>query len=302
MTFDTLLVPTDGSDPAEAAARRGFDLADALEANVHVLSVADSSVATGTGYSGDSTRVRERLRETARARATALEERASARGLEATATIREGIPAKEIVDAAADHDVDAIVMGTAGRSGVSRAIVGSVTDKVVRTASVPVFTVAPDATDDGAVATTDSILLPTDGSAPAEAAARRGLDLATALEATVHLISIVDSSPDGTLGFLSDDGSPDDLLERASDHLAALADDARDRGLEFVTVTTVGDPAEEIVSYADAEGIDAIAMGVTGRGGFERFLMGSVADEVLRTATVPVLTTRPTGSVGETDD
>ena len=54
MTFDTLLIPTDGSDPAEAAARRGFDLAAQCSANVHILSVADSSIAAGAGYSGNS--------------------------------------------------------------------------------------------------------------------------------------------------------------------------------------------------------------------------------------------------------
>lgn len=141
MTFETLLIPTDGSDPAEAAARCGFDLVTQLEASVHVLSVADSSVATGTGYSGDSASIRARLREQADARATSLREHAEARGLDTTAVVREGIPAKEIVDYADEQGLDAIVMGTHGRGGFRRAVVGSVTDEVVRTAPVPVLTV-----------------------------------------------------------------------------------------------------------------------------------------------------------------
>ena len=147
MPFDTLLIPTDGSDPAEAAARRGFDLAAQLDADVHLLSVADSSVATGTGYSGDSASIRTRLRDRADARATSLREHAEARGLDATAAVSEGIPAAEIVDYADEQGIDAIAMGTSGRGGVARAVVGSVADEVIRTASVPVLTVRADASN-----------------------------------------------------------------------------------------------------------------------------------------------------------
>lgn len=147
MTFDTLLIPTDGSEPATTAARRGFELAEQLDASVHVLSVADSSLATGAGYSGDSASIRSRLRETAADRSDALREAAESRGIDATAAVREGIPAAEIVAYADENEIDAIVVGTAGRGGVSRAIVGSVADKVVRTAPVPVLTVRPDALD-----------------------------------------------------------------------------------------------------------------------------------------------------------
>ncbi len=119
MTFDTLLTPTDGSDPAEATVRRGFDLAAQLEASVHVLSVADSSLATGAGYSGDSTSIRARLRERADTRAASLRADAEERGLDATAVVREGIPAKEIVDYADEQGLDAITLGTSGR-GASR--------------------------------------------------------------------------------------------------------------------------------------------------------------------------------------
>ncbi|SDR15211.1 universal stress protein [Natronobacterium texcoconense] len=296
MTFDTLLIPTDGSDPAENAARRGFDLADRLGASVHVLSVADSSVATGVGYSGDSASIRERLRETAQTRATALRDEAVERGLEATAAVREGIPANEITEYADDHGIDAIVIGTAGRSGVARAIVGSVADKVVRTAPVPVVTTTPDAANDETTdSVIDSILVPTDGSEKADAGSRPGLELAAQLEATAHVLSAIDAElEDAIETVVGDDVDLSNELEaRANDHLEDLAADARDRDLEVVATITEGTPAETIVEYAESEGIDLIAMGTAGRGGFERALVGSVTDEVVRTATVPVLTNRP---------
>ncbi|MFP8953769.1 universal stress protein [Natrialbaceae archaeon A-arb3/5] len=296
MTFDTLLIPTDGSDPAEAAARRGFDLAEQFGADVHVLSVADSSIATGTGYSGDSASIRSRLRRKADARSRSLTERASDRGLDATAAVREGIPAKEIVSYANDQGVDAIVIGTTGRSGLTRAIVGSVADKVVRTATVPVVTITPDAAKEPPTEpTVESILCPTDGSELTATATHHSLTAADQLEATVHFLSVVDSDLEERLGTLIDDDTnlSSDLHEQAETYLESLATRGRDSDLEVVTATRDGDPAEEIIEYVNAEGINLIAMGTAGRGGFERALVGSVTDRIIRTASVPVLTVRP---------
>ncbi|MHC3439074.1 universal stress protein [Natrialbaceae archaeon A-gly3] len=294
MTLDTLLVPTDGSDPAEAAAQRGFDLAAQLEASVHVLSVADSSIATGAGYSGDSASIRTRLREQAHTRVTSLQEHAEERGLDATAVVREGIPAKEIVDYADEQGLDAIALGTSGRGGVVRAIMGSVADTVVRTATVPVLTINQAAID-GGEGSVDSILLPTDGSEPAEAAAARGIDLAEQVDATVHCFSVADEAVASGLDSLvpdDDSVSVDRLTAQADDHVDRVVTTATDRGIECVSATATGDPAAEIVEYAADNALDLIVIGTSGRGGFKRAIVGSVTDEVVRTASVPVLTVR----------
>lgn len=145
MTFETRLISTDGSDPAEAAAGRGFDLAARLEATVHVLSVVDRSIVTSATYVGESPTICERLREEAREHVASLEREARKQGLDVVSAVREGISAGETVDYADNVDADAIVMGTHGRGRFQRLIVGSVADKVVRTASVPVMSVQPTA-------------------------------------------------------------------------------------------------------------------------------------------------------------
>ncbi|MGM0718365.1 MAG: universal stress protein [Halobacteriota archaeon] len=291
MTFETLLIPTDGSDSAEAAARRGFDLAAQCDANVHVLSVADSSIAAGVGYSGDSPSIRKRLRELSSSRAASLRDSAVERGIDAIAAVREGIPAKEIVTYADEHDIDAIVIGTSGRGNVGRAVVGSVADKAVRTASVPVVTINSTATTVGPV---DSILVPTDGSEAAAEAARVGLEFAEELAATVHFLSVINIDHPTWLSTLidRDNASDESLDENRRDALDALAADARKRGLDVETAVTEGTPADGIIDYVESEAIDLIAMGTTGRGGFDRLLLGSITDEVVRTASVPVLTIR----------
>ena len=305
MTIQTVLISTDGSDRSNAAARRGFDLAAALDASVHVISVADSSLPTGAGYGGDSPSIRERLRETATERATSLGEEATQRGIEATAVTREGIPAKEIVAYSDDEEIDAIILGTAGRGGVARTVIGSVADKVVRTASIPVITITPAAIRAERTGDVNAIVLPTDGSETATAAAFLGVELAVRSNASVHFLSVIDHGRSSALSRIlgtKRTTEADELRERAVDHLETLASDARERGLETHAIVKDGDPAAEIVQYAASEAIDLIALGTVGRGGFERFLAGSVATDVIRTAPVPVLTTRSTTGRETTTD
>ena len=296
MTADTILVPTDGSDVSESAARRAFALAAQLDATVHLLGVVDTNVVAGGSYLGGSSHIRERLHEAANTWVGRLSADATDRGIEHVTAVETGVPAATIIDYAAEHGIDVIAMGTAGRGGVARMVVGSVTDKVVRTAPVPVLTVNQrvlEATNDDAIT---SLLLPTDGSDPAEAAARRGLDLAARLGATVHILSAADTDVAGGLLPLDDpDDITDQLLDRADDNCASIATEAADRGLDVVTVTREGTPAGEIVEYTADNDIDMIVMGTQGRGGFERLVVGSVADSVVRKAPVPVMTVRPDG-------
>lgn len=297
MKIQNVLIPTDGSDRSTAAARRGFGLAAALDCTVHVLSVADSSIATGAGYGPDSPSIRTRLRETATERATSLRDEATQRGIEATAATREGIPAKEIVTYADAAEIDAILLGTSGRGGVARTVMGSVADKVVRTAPIPVITITPAAARAEATDTVDTILLPTDGSEPATQAAVFGVELASQVTATVHFISVIDHGRSSVLTEILDGegaGTEAVLHELVSDQLTALVADAQNAGVEAHGMVTEGDPAEEIVHYAESNAVDLIGLGTTGRGGFERFLVGSVADHVIRTSPVPVLTLRQT--------
>ncbi len=242
MTFRSVLIPTDGSDSAETAARLGFALATALDATVHVLSVADVRLAASTGYTSESPKIRHRLREQAAERVQSLAAAVPA-GLDVVDAVREGVPATEIVDYATANDLDAIVMGTAGRGNFGRLVVGSVADTVIRTAPMPVMTVSPDGVDaDRQTFTFDNLLISTDGSDPAEVAARRGLDLAEQLDATVHLLTVSDSTLERSVPVLfeTDNFDTQELLERASEHLTVLVTEALERDLEFLTVTREG--------------------------------------------------------------
>ncbi|MFC5134593.1 MULTISPECIES: universal stress protein [Haloferacaceae] len=161
--YRNILYPTDGSAGSEAAAEHVRTLASAFDATVHVLHVidarhaglgasgaflADEPSAMGdqsaeTGYEGMGTaEVDDAVTERAEA---VVEEAAAALGDVETATaIEVGTPHSAVLRYADDREVDAIVMGTHGRTGVERYLLGSVTEKVVRMADVPVLTIRRD--------------------------------------------------------------------------------------------------------------------------------------------------------------
>ena len=141
--YDSILIPTDGSAESAEAAEAGLNLAEELDAEVHAVSVVDAELVASTTYTTGAAKNEERMHEEAEENAAEAAEGARERGLEAVEVVETGIPAEKIVEYA-DEDVDAIVIGTHGRSGMRRVLLGSVTDKVVRTASVPVVTVRPE--------------------------------------------------------------------------------------------------------------------------------------------------------------
>ncbi|THE66855.1 universal stress protein [Salinadaptatus halalkaliphilus] len=143
-------MPTDGSEYAENAAKNGFEIAERMDATVHALAVGDTNLTHLSSVGGPPPKTVDDVAEIAAEWADDLVDDAEAAGLEAEAVVRSGIPAEEIADYAEAIDADMIVMGTAGRSGFERMVVGSVTNKVVRTAPVPVVTVRPDGTVDAA--------------------------------------------------------------------------------------------------------------------------------------------------------
>lgn len=142
--YECILVPTDGSEHADAAADRALDLAELLGATVHAVSVIESGPLGSVDLPGDSASATEVLTERATEFVESIVERGDERGVTVTSELRDGVPVEEIRDCAMDVDADIVVMGTRGRGGVSRMILGSVTDGVARASDIDVLVVGAD--------------------------------------------------------------------------------------------------------------------------------------------------------------
>ncbi|WP_290819368.1 universal stress protein [Halovivax sp.] len=142
--FDRILVPTDGSEHAEAAAADAIDLAANHGATLHVLSVADPGPLGDLKLPGDAVRPSEALTERADEFVAAVVDRAEAAGVDVEGTVRSGPPGDVILEYAREIDADLIVMGSRGRGGLHRMAVGSVADHVIRVGECRVLVVDAD--------------------------------------------------------------------------------------------------------------------------------------------------------------
>ncbi|WP_049996670.1 universal stress protein [Halococcus sediminicola] len=286
--YDTILVPTDGSTGAEAAAQHALALADAFDGRVRFLSVVGESNSSGL----DSlTGRKEVLDEEATDALETLEALAAETDVPFETALEHGVVHETILDDAAEHGVDLVAMGTHGRTGLQRVLIGSVTERVGRTSDVPVFTTRREPDGD---ASYGDVLIPTDGSDAASAAVEHGLAIAERYGGTVHALSVVDLSSlagsyDVGPGISTVLDAWADDCERA---VGAVAEAAETRDVDVVTDVVQGTPYRAITDYVEEEGIDLVTMGTHGRTGIERYLVGSVTERVVRTSTVPVLTAR----------
>ena len=163
----------------------------------------------------------------------------------------------------------------------------------------------------------DKILYPTDGSAGSEAAASHVGALASAFDATVHVLHVVDTregglglsgaflddqnqsmsgrSPDeGYIGRHEDAPDTDEIEDELTAHATELIE-ASAGSLDEIELTTgveMGDPHSAILEYADGHDVDLVVMGTHGRTGVERYLLGSVTEKVVRLSDRPVVTVR----------
>ena len=140
--YDSILLPTDGSPAAAAAREHAFDLAERYTATVHVLYVIDGAMYASLEAGSDV--VLDSLQKEGERAIETIEEMGDERGVPIRTEIAHGSPHGQILEYVTDHDIDLIVMGTHGRTGLNRYLLGSVTERVVRSADVPVLTVRQD--------------------------------------------------------------------------------------------------------------------------------------------------------------
>jgi nucleotide-binding universal stress UspA family protein len=283
--YDNILLPYDGSEGAMEVLHHASEIAHWADATIQVLYVADTTRDSVTVVEGETIDVLEREGE------DTVEEAAKTLdtlGVSYVTDVVQGNPAQTIVEYADQFDQDLVVMPTHGREGISRYLIGSVSEKVVRLSPVPVLTVRmrPDETLEFPY---ENILVPTDGSTTATHAAEHVLTLAAALDATVHVLSVVEET---ALGLdVRDTMSGKDSDQAAAEAVETVVSQADTLGVtNTVNHIEHGTPVEEILDCIESNDVHAVGMGTTGRRSTDRILLGSVAEKTVRSAPVPVMT------------
>ncbi len=195
---------------------------------------------------------------------------------------------------AAAVSADMVFISSHGRSGFSRAWLGSVADEMIRTTRLPLVVTRNVAGQEAGTAQIREIFVPLDGSVLAESGLAPAMDLARATQARITLAHIVSVSPLWPRTLLPTEDEMRPGLTGGAEYLEGVAAGLRDDGFDIATrVAPGGMPATAIVELAMQMDADVIAMATHGYGGARRAFLGSVADKVLRSSPIPVLVTRP---------
>ena len=137
------------------------------------------------------------------------------------------------------------------------------------------------------------ILIATDGSEYTKNAVDYGIDLAKNTEAKLYTIYVIDTAAFASIPMDAAWESMYELLKQEGDEATKyVAEKAEAEGLSIDRLTIEGHPAEEIIKFAEKNSINLIVMGTLGKSGLDRFLLGSVAEKVVRNSKIPVLVVR----------
>lgn len=299
--FKTILVPLDRSSLAEQALGPATAIAQASNGELelvlaHLASPSNATV-SGAGDPAEVIYVRRIADEIARRT-----------GVVVGSTVVAGMPVDVIGRQAHEIDADLIVMTSHGRTGLSRAWLGSVADGVVRNASVPVLMLRPStehsATPPGRPAPLfRRILVPVDGSVTASSIVSAAAAMARCSGAHLVLLRVVAPVPIYIMDpqipvyptTVLDPEATKQAERDAREELTELATSAeREYSVKIETLVAVSPvTGQAILDVARQQAVDLIAMTTHGRGA-SRLIIGSVTDSVLRGSHVPLLLHHPT--------
>jgi len=274
-----VLVPYDSSEQAEYAIEYAVaSFEDATFVLLHVI----EPFADHTGAAGyDGVQYRQQLENAEQM----LENVAERYDAEIETVAQYGRPVHWIPRYVEEEGIDHVVMGSHGRDGAARLVLGSVAEAVARRSPVPVTVVrsSPER-DDGP----GQILVPFEGSEPAREALSFALEAFDESEITALYVAYPagDSTHEVDTVFEILEDWDEERADHVSSILSVAEELAADRGRTVQTANVDGKPTTAIVEYA--EDVDHVVIGSHGRDGLERLLLGSVAETVLRRAPVSV--------------
>ena len=286
-----ILVPTDFSDSALLALEHGIFLTKKFDGELVLLHVAELPTITIHDFPSD---LFELAREGGMDRMGELLEKQEVALPPVKRVVLAGTPSEPaadvIVEYAKTNEVDFIVMGTHGRRGMRRLLLGSVTEEVVRRSPCPVLTTRTHK-DAWSLPRADRILVPVDFGSSTRQIIGVASRMAEHYGAVITLAHVVNLEYYPYYGFGSD-AYPEikkSMIEASEEKLIELATELQGAGLDVSWKTIKGHPAAALRQLAEEADIDLIVIGSHGRSGFDRAMVGSVSEKVLRSAHCPVM-------------
>ncbi|KPK59219.1 MAG: hypothetical protein AMS21_10110 [Gemmatimonas sp. SG8_38_2] len=301
LRINRVLYPTDFSKCASHALPQAFNMAKEYRAELHLLHAL-------VLYEGDPGNAAHRLpdmeelygvlEENAEIQMRSAVEEHGGEGFSVrSAQVRSVSAPGAILDYANENDIDLVVMGTHGRRGLRRLLLGSVAEEVVRLAPCPVLTV-PERADTVSTKTLKRIVVPVDFSEYASLALTYAKELSAVHAAEMHLLHIVDEIvyPDFYPPVTPSGGSmSDELRDQSLERMQSLLSELPGPESQAQIHVRAGRAAPAIAEFAEEQGADLIIIASHGLTGLSHILLGSVTEQLIRRASCPVFTVKAFG-------
>ncbi|MBN1101837.1 MAG: universal stress protein [Deltaproteobacteria bacterium] len=294
----TIMCTTDFSDYSNHAVSYATALAQEFKAKLYICHIVDL---TSAAIYGDALpAIQDQVGVMTLYAKEQLEGLMKDRRVDWEPVIAGGHASAEIARIASENGVDLIVSATQGRTGLKRLVLGSVTERLMRTVPCPMLVVrSPEQglpVPPEEVLNLKRIVAAYDFSPDSARAFQYGLSLAQEFQSELHLVHVIE--PGEYEDILKPSKESGQKVEKALGHkldeqLAAMVPDEAKRWCSPVTALLAGLPHEEITKYAVLHDMDLIVMGVRGTSLVEGLLVGSTTDRVIRHAPCPVLSVSP---------
>lgn len=300
--IEKILFPTDFSRSAEQAFTHAVFLAEQYGAELdllHAVVLHSDDPYRPSHHFPSSEEILQRMYEISGSSLAELAEEHEEGPVEIRELTRRGFDAAEVILEVIDEvEADLVVMGTHGRRGPRRLILGSVAEKVVRLAPCPVMTLR-ERDEPRGIEAFERLLVPVDFSEHSRRLVVTARDLAATYGARLELLHVVQEHAYpyfyGPISTQPLDDHLSELTEKAGEAMDRLMADTDGPDVEYGKHILPGQPATEIVRFAEKEAIDLLVIATHGLTGLERILVGSTAEQVVRTASCPVFTVKSFG-------
>jgi nucleotide-binding universal stress UspA family protein len=299
LDIQTVLHPTDFSECAKHAFTYALQVARQHDADLHLLHIGpsegDDPIRSAYQIEAGDESVLKKMRDRAEERMMDLIGEVDSGGVNIQLSYSRGIaPGPEILRYAEKKAVDLVVMGTHGRRGVKRFILGSVAEEVVRQAPCSVLTVCGEAQGDFTPPTVDRMLVPVDLSEFTMPLLHAAKTVASAYTAEIDLLHVVEPLPFPAplVGALTIHDLIPDPTDQATSQLEQISEQADGPDIAITPHVAEGHAAKVILNTAEELDSDLIMIASHGLSGLEGMLLGSVTARVLRKAQCPVWVAR----------
>jgi len=286
-----ILCPIDFSEFSVTAYHHALSLADHYQAQLvaqHIVELWRHPSASFAASGGLYAEFRQALQESGMKQLQEFVKNHTHNEIQPELIVHEGIAPDSILSFAHAHKTDVIVMGTHGRRGYDRLMLGSVTDRVMRTAPCPVLAVSKPPHDSvaagkerGHVHHLSRILFCADFSENSERALNYAISATAEYDAELTLLHVLEGVPSPA--------KTEEAIAAATERLDKLIPPEGRKNVKIKTAVRIGKPYWQIIQLALEAQIDLVTMGVRGRGALDLAVFGSTTYRVIQLGSCPVL-------------